>query len=377
MPPQPLTAQPTLPTPAQPTKRLRVLGKLLLIGSLGLSVLALNFNNSLAADGPLGFAAAISQALTSGPDLATSRANLKNAQADLVAKQSDPSTLIVPLTQSQHATNLAQVNFNAQKFTVMSNVITAASNLYEGQQNIALLTAQAALDNQNLEVAKAKLTARNGTALDVSKAQNTLASSQQSLSDSKANLPILSNRLEALLGVQTNGNLQVAAPPNIKENKIDVASLEKNLDTRLTSVVQSSQSVDLAEINVKLADNDYTPPATLRDAKTSLENAQRNLATSRSNAVTSLRDAARNSANSLERLNIAKKNLENSAESLAQDQAKWKSGTISRVQLQSSQLAVQQSQYSLLQASNSYLRSLATLSTAAGQDQTGLLEDGP
>jgi outer membrane protein len=69
---------------------------------------------------------------------------------------------------------------------------------------------------------------------------------------------------------------------------------------------------------------------------------------------------------------IAKQNLDNATESLSQDQAKFKSGTISAVQLQTTQVTALRARYTYTQSTDSYLRALASLSTASGVDQIGL-----
>jgi outer membrane protein len=321
---------------------------------------------------PLTIEAVIKQAVERGPDLASSRATLENARADLKAKEADPSTLVVPLTQAKQTAELNRVQFEQKKLEITQSVGVAFTNLYEGQENVKVLQAQIDLDTRSLEVAKAKLAAKNGTTLDVRRSESALASSKQNLNDAKANLPILSNRLEALLGSSTAGNLVVAAPPMLKERTINQAGLEAGLETRLPSVLQADQAVTLNELNVKLFDNDYTPPSTLRDAKTSLDNANRTFATVRTNAVTTLRDSVRNARNAFERVRIARTNLDNAEETLEQDQAKFKSGTISRYQLQQTEVATLNSKFSLVQANNSYLRNLNAVSVASGVDVAAL-----
>ena len=350
----------------------RRLGAVMVVIGLSAS-LGAGLGVGLAQTAPLDLNAALRQALTRGPDLATSTATLENARADLSAKEADPSTLVVTMTQARNTFALNAAQVNAKRLEVMSNVTAAYLNLFEAQENVKLLEAQLALDTRNLEVAKAKLSAKNGTQLDVSRAESTLASSRQSLADAKAQLPILSNRLEPLLGVNASTNLTVANPPAFKEVKFDLNALENGLETRLPGVLQASQAVQLAELNVRLSDNDYTPPATLREAKTTLENARRTLTTTRASAVTQLRDAARTVANALERVRIAAKDLDNAEDALGQDQTRFKSGTISRVQLQTTEVSTLRSRNSYTQATNTYLRALAQLSTAAGLDQTGMI----
>ena len=315
---------------------------------------------------------AINTALERGTDLSNQRATLANARADFASKQADPSVLVVALTQSRQSAALEEVRTNQKRLEVVQSVLSAYSNLYEAQQNIAVLEAQVALDNRNLEVARARLSARNATQLDVDKANNTLSSSRQSLADARAQIPILSNRLETLLGTSSSGNLQVTATPAFAQRNIILANLEQNLETRLPTLLQPAQTVELADLNVKLADNDYTPPATLRDARTNLENARRNLETARQNALTGLRDSFRNWQNTLERVRITQQDLANDQAALKQDQTRFGSGTISRLQLQQSEVAATRSAYTALQAVNNYWKALAALSVAAGQDVLGI-----
>ncbi len=312
-------------------------------------------------------------AFLKGADVASSTQSLQTARSDLTKLQSDPTTLVVSLTQGQQAVTLAITQLNASRITVLGNVTTAYLNLYEAQQNLEVLTAQVALDSRNLDVIKAKLAQKNGTELDVRKSENTLANSKQNLANQKAQLPTLSNKLEVLLGSDLKGDLTVADPPAFKEVKYDLATLEKALDANLPSVLQAVQSLELATLNVKLADNDYTPSNTLTDAKNSQTTAQRNLETARKNGVTNLRDAARNVASTLEAIRIAQVSLQNDSDSLKQDQQRYKNGSISRVQLQSSEVAVFKSAYSLGQAQDSYTKALNALSLSAGLDISGLV----
>jgi outer membrane protein len=334
--------------------------------------IALAFSSlALAAATPLTLEAASKLAFERNSDLATSRATLSNARADLAVKEADPTTLIVPLTQARNTASLNAVQLEAQKLSVFSSVLTAYINLYEAQENISVLDAQATLDARNLDVAKAKLAARNGTALDVSKAESTLSSSRQSLADAKAQIPVLSNRLELVTGAR--GDLSAAESLPKQEVKLDATALENGLETRIGSVLQAAQNVALAELNVKLSDNDYTPPNTLRDNQNQLENAKRSLETAKANAVNTLRDAVRNAANARERLAISEKDLANAKANLDQDQARFKGGSISRLTLQQTQLSYTRAVYSQTQAINAYWRSLATVSTASGVDVLGLV----
>lgn len=341
------------------------------IRSLILCVLVLSALATAQAQAPaLTLPQALERALAQNPELANQRATLANARADLAAKQADPSTLVVPLTQAKNSAALEEARTAQKQLEVLQSVLSAYAALYEAQENVKVLEAQLALDARNLEVAKAKLEAKNGTALEVAKAESTLAASRQSLADARASLPILAARLETLLGQPAGGATRVTPPPAFQEVKLDPGALEQGL-ARLPSLLQAAQSVELAELNVRLADNDYTPAATLRDARASLENARRSLDNARQNALTTLRDAYRAVQNALEKVRIAQKELANDEATLKQDQARFNSGTISRVQLQGSEVALTRSRLAYQQAVNGYFKALAALSVAAGVDVTG------
>jgi outer membrane protein len=342
-------------------------------GPLDFGPLSIGLGRANAQSQPITLEVALAQAYSNGPELATSQATLRNAQADLKAKESDPSTLILTLTQARNAVELELARLQARKVDVMSNVITAYLNLFEAQENINVLEAQAAFDARNLEAAKVKLELRNGTALDVSKAENSLASSKQSLIDARLQLPILSNKLEPLLGLPLTASLRASAPPSFQETKFDPGSFETVLDQRSAVVLQAAQAVEIAQLNVQLSDNDFTPPATLRDAKTNLENAQRALVTARKNAITQIRDANRNRLNSLERVRLTQKDLDNAETALAQERTKFKNGTSTKLQLQQAEVAFLRAKYNYTQAINTYWRALAQLSTSADTDMTGML----
>jgi outer membrane protein len=326
---------------------------------------------ALAAATALNLEGATKLAVERNADIASSRATLENARADARVKEADPTTLVGALLQARNTAVLEAVKLENKRLEVFGSVLTAYTNLFEAQENLAVLEAQSGLDARNVEVAKAKLAARNGTALDVSKAESTLSSSRQSLADAKAQLPILSNKLEALIGAR--GDLEASEALALTTVKLDAAALEAGLEARVTSVVQAAQAVTTAELNVKLSDNDYTPISTLRDFQTQLENAKRSLDSAKSTAVTNLRDAIRSAGNARERVTISSRDLENNKESLTQDQQRFKNGSISRVQLQQSEVAVLKSQYALAQSVNLYWKALSSVSTASGRDVIGLL----
>ncbi|MFC6919504.1 TolC family protein [Meiothermus taiwanensis] len=316
---------------------------------------------------------ALAQAYSRGPTLQSAQATLQNANLQLAALKADPSTLIVALTQAEQNARLAQVNLEATRLAVMQSVVNAYTNLYEAQQNVALFQAQVALNQRNLEVARARQAAGNATALDVARAQTTLDSSRQSLTNAQSQIPVLAAQLAALLGLSDLGNVTVAPPPNPPALEANLEALRNGLFERLPSVLQAQQAVELAQLNVKLADNDYTPAVQLNTAKTSLENNLRTLQTAQQNAQTSLTNAYQAAQSAYKNIALAQANLANAQKVVEQSQAALRAGTISALQLQTDQVSLGSAEYALVQALGSYWRALAAFSVAAGQDFTGLV----
>ena len=315
--------------------------------------------------------AAAARALTSGPDLKTAQTNLSQAQSDLASKKGDPSTLVAPLTQAQNTLKLAQLQLEGTRLSVVQNVVSAYTALLEAQENIEVQALQSDLDARNLKVAQVKLAAKNATGLDVKNAQNTLAGSQQALADARAQLPILSQKLAKLLGA-SGATLRAGGLPNIPPLKASLSGLSQNLETRAPAVLRANQAVALDKLSVQLANNDYTPRQTLTDAQTTLANDQRALDGAQRDARTGLTDAYRSAQNAYEQLQIAMTAEANQQTTYRQDRARLKSGTISAVDLQRSQVALKKAQYARLQAQDGALRALAALSAAAGSDLSGL-----
>jgi len=316
---------------------------------------------------------ALSQAYSRGPLLQSAQATLQNATLQLNALKADPSTLIVALTQAEHNARLAQVNLEATRLSVMQSVVNAYIDLYEAQQNVALFQAQVALNQRNLEVARARQAAGNATALDVSRAQTTLDSSRQSLTNAQSQLPVLAAQLATLLGLSDLGNQTIAAPPNPPALQADLEALRNGLFERLPSVLQAQQAVELSQLNVKLADNDYTPAIQLKTAKISLENNLRTLQTAQQNAQTSLTNTYQAAQNAYRNIALAQANVTNARRVVEQSQAALRAGTISALQLQTDQVSLRSAEYGLVQAVGNYWKALAAFSVAAGQDFTGLV----
>jgi outer membrane protein len=319
---------------------------------------------------PVSLSAAVQAALQNGADVRTAQANLEKAQAANTAQQADPSALAAAKLNARNTLTLAQVQLKGARLSTLQTTINSYATLLEAQENVELQTLQVQVDQKGLQVAQVKLQVQNATALDVQNAGNTLTGSQQNLADARAQVNLASGKLSVATGLAAG--VRAGALGNVPALKTPLASLQTGLNTNLTAVISASNEVASAQLSVKLADNDFTPARTLQDARTALANAQRGLDSAQKNATTTLSSAYQNVDNATELLKVALSKEGAAQKTYTQDAARLKSGTISAVDLQNTQLTLKKAQYSRLQAQTDVLQALASLSVAAGQNLTGI-----
>ncbi len=312
----------------------------------------------------------VQAALKNGASVRTAQANLDKANNTLAATKADPSALVTETLQSAQAATLAGVQLQNARLGALQDVVNAYNALYVAQENVDLQTLEVQSDTKALQVVQIKLNVQNATALDLKNAQNTLNTSTQNLSDAKAQVNIAAQKLAALTGLSTN--VRASGITQVPPLKTPLASLVNGLNTRLGSVVQAQQAVDLAQLNVKLYTNDFTPVQTLNVAKVTLANAQRSLDTAVKNASTTLSSAYQAAANSQQLLVVAQQREANANTKYQQDQLRLKTGVISAVDLLNSQVALAQAQQNRLQAQATAMNNLAALSVASGVNLTGI-----
>jgi outer membrane protein len=264
---------------------------------------------------------------------------------------------------------LAQAALRGARLNTLQSTVTAFTALLEAQENVNLQTLQVAVDSKAVQVAQVKQNVGNATALDVEGAQNTLSGSQQNLADARAQVGLASARLSTLTGL--GGGVRAAGVANVPKLSTTLSKLQAGLDT-LTSQVSANNDLAAAQLNVKLADNDFTPARTLQDARTALANAQRSLDSAVKGATQTLASAYQTAQNSYELLGVAQAREAAALKTYSQDAARLKSGTISPVELQTSQLSLKKAQFARLQAQDNVLEALAALSVASGQNLTGI-----
>lgn len=294
------------------------------------------------------------------------------AAGELRALEADPSTLVLPLTQARQALALAEVQVQASRLTLLQSLLTAYTSLLEAQENEKVLEANRALAERNLAVARARRQAGNATDLDVAKAEANLRSAELALKNAQGQRLALVKALEAVLGLPLSQEPRLALLPEPKPLGSSLDALKEGLENRLPSLLQARQAVELAELQVSLADNDYTPRLTLEKARAGLETARKNLQNTLAQALANLESTYAQAQAAWGQVLTAREALANQEKTLGVARRSYQAGTISLLQLEQEEVNRLQAQQSLLQAQNAYWRALAALGVAAGRDLTGL-----
>lgn len=325
------------------------------------------FSSARAADLSLGNA--VNAALNNNAEVRTAQANLERAQASDRAMQADPGSLVGAKLGSANTLASAQAGLRGAKLSTLQNTIAAYTALLEAQENAELQTLQVQVDQKSVQVARTKLSIGNATTLEVQQAQNALSGSQQTLADARAQINLASAKLATLTGLA--GPLRatgLAAAPKLSTS---LAALQGNLGI-LPALVGASGDLKVAQLNVKLADNDFTPARTLQDARTALANAQRALDTAQRSAAQALAGSYQAAQNAAELYGVAQSRELAAQKAYNQDAARFKSGIISAVDLQNTQLTAKKAQFARLQSGAAVLNALAALSVASGKNLTGV-----
>ncbi|MFC4425168.1 TolC family protein [Deinococcus navajonensis] len=318
--------------------------------------------------------AAVARAQAAGADVSSARATLQKAQAALRAARADPTSLITTLTQAEQDVAGQAAALEAAKLGSVQAVVASYLTASETAARIGLNAAQVALGERNLVIARARLASRVATALDVSRAQNSLNSERQELADARAQLPVQLASLARVSGLPPGTPVALTAPPAPPHLGPGLVTLQSGLERRLPALVRAAGGAAFARLQVRLASNDDTPARTLQDAQVALANAQRSLDDAQAASATGVRDAYRAVQDAQARVPLAREQAANAQTALAQAQARFKAGTAAAVEVQQAQVQAQQAALGVTQAQHGVWRALAALSVASGLDVTGLVK---
>lgn len=320
--------------------------------------------SGVAAQGSLSLIALLTQPPQAvGVQLA--QANLEAANEVLSQLRADPTTLKADLLTAQSNLAEAQASLVQARLQIQINLAQAMFNVVAAEQKQQLDHARLKQTQTELEIARERVRLGSGTTLAVEQAQASLTQAQQDLKVDDVQLEVQRELLRNLLGLKELPTLDAQVPAAAP---IPTLAAVRSASLRLPAVVRAAGAVEVAKLRLEQAQTDSTPLNQRSMAKQALLSAQLEYQSQVQAARQAAEQAFVSALSAQAALEAARAAL------LAQESAyktalsQEKAGTVSRLQVQSLALGVQQARFALLQAQQSAYLTRLQLELAAPQE---------
>lgn len=316
------------------------------------------------AQGSLNLATLLTQLpQTVGVQLA--QANLEAAGEVLSQLRADPTTLKADLLMAQSNLAEARASLVQARLQIQINLAQAMFNVVTAEQKQQLDQARLKQAQTELEVARERVRLGSGTALAVEQAQAVLIQTQQDLKVDEVQLEVQRELLRSLLGLKELPTLDTQVPTAVP---IPTLAAIRSASLSIPAVIRASGVVEVARLRLEQAQTDSTPLNQRSMAKQALLSAQLEYQSQVQAARQTAEQAFVGALSAQAALEAARAAL------LAQESAyktalsQERAGTVSRLQVQSLALGVQQARFTLLQAQQAAYLARLQLELAAPQE---------
>lgn len=192
--------------------------------------------------------------------------------AKLSLEQTEATNLTKPsptsLYQSRMSLESAGKNLEITKQDVVLSTDQLYYSLLRAEHVVSISEQALALAERQLEIAMAKESVGMATKLDIMRAANQTASARNSLASALLNRDLAMVALNQAIGFLPDTILSLRDEFSYeKTGGLDLdASIEFSLANRI-EIAQAQSAVEIADMNVELADNSFTPRLTYERAK--------------------------------------------------------------------------------------------------------------
>lgn len=216
--------------------------------------------------------------------------------AELALAQTEATSLTKPSPTSIHQAQMglvvAQKNLEIARQDVVLSTDQQYYSLLRAEHLISISEQALTLAERQFEIAIAKEKVGMATRLDLIRAENQVASARNSLASA------LMNRDLAVVAL----NQAIGLPPETLLRPLDAFSFENTGDLDLEAsiefalanrveIAQAQSAVEIADMNVSLTDNSFTPRLTYERAKLTADDARVKLAEQRNKIAFAVRQA--------------------------------------------------------------------------------------
>jgi len=272
-------------------------------------------------------------------------AGLAVKEAEFQYKQAEAAMIMRPspvlLLQAQGGLDVARQQYTTAKDKLALDVQTDFFNALRTQNLLAI--AQEGLESaeRHESVAQKKLAVGTATRLDVIKASRNVLNSKAGISQARHGLELAQMKFRQTLGVDLDASILP------REIALDVEPIQVNLEEDMAYALENRDeikqlllAIEVAEKNVELSDNDYTPALTLQQAELNLAKMKLQLEQAREGLALQIKQSHSAWKDAEERIPVLQKGVEEATEMLRLSELSYEADMITSNDLQDAQLGV-------------------------------------
>lgn len=278
----------------------------------------------------------IARALENDAGYLLSRNEVRASEIQL--EQAEAGNLIQPnpilLFQAQIGLELAQRGLELKRQELLLEVEKDYYNILRLQNLLQVMDEAIRLAERQVEVAQQRFDSGEATLLDVIQAKSVLAGHKADRAQLEDNLALAQNKLLYAIGLPRG--TQFVLDATVVTQELPNISLDEALAEGLANrveLLQAQAGVDIAEKELALAMNDYTPPLTRRAAEVKVASAHLQLRQAREGISLDIQNAYNQMLDAYRRLEVTELALEEALETHRVVQALFDVGMATDVEI--------------------------------------------
>ena len=279
--------------------------------------------------------------------------------AKLALEQTEATSLTKPsptsLYQSRMSLESAEKNLEITKQDVVLGTDQLYYSLLRAEHLVSISRQALGLSERQFEIAMAKENVGMATKLDIMRAENQTASARNSLASALLNRDLAMASLNQAIGFVPETILSPRDEFSYeKTGDLDLdASIEFALANRV-EIAQAQSAVEIADMNVQLADNSFTPRLTYERAKLTAEDARIKLREQQNKIALAVRQAYVALKQAEAKVELTESKVNEARENLRITQLLFEADMATNVEVLSAQNQYTQSQIDSVQAIYDY-----------------------
>lgn len=271
-------------------------------------------------------------------DLELARVALQQAEA---ANLMQPSPTL--LYQAQVGLELAQRSLTLAERKLIMQIAQDYYTVLRLENILAVLDEAIRLAERQLGVAQSRFAGGAATQLDVMRAETALEQHKADRAQALGNLQLAQAKLKQSLGL--DADVQLVLDAAVIEETLPELSLEEALREGLANRIELAQAaagVAIAEKELELASNDYTPPLTRQKAEIELRRAREVYRQAVQGITLDIQNAYHAMHDAFRRMQLARMQLAQAEESYRVVQALFEAGMATDVEILQAQTGLMQ-----------------------------------